>query len=205
MADMTIFWDLDNTLLDSSRFFAALRTVIMNRGHTEADVNWTLDSLNATGYSFERHLGALGETGERQSEGVAALSKVLADGRPFLFPEVEHVLARLERRGVRQRLLTYGYEPYQEAKWAGLSCLHRYFEVEHFVYQNNDKGDVLAKTTRRGEFVVFVDDSLKWIDIAARKAPWVWGVQARWGEGVETRDGVDGANNLNELLGLLEG
>ena len=107
-------------------------------------------------------------TPEDQKRLLPILHGHLAQGFPRLLPGVYEGIQRLSAR-TECRLLTYGFPSYQQEKMSGLGDFRRFFTEEHYVWNEETKGDVLfafnAPTT------IFLDDSARFLSDVQQKAP----------------------------------
>ncbi|MDQ7814270.1 MAG: haloacid dehalogenase-like hydrolase [Patescibacteria group bacterium] len=166
-AHTRIFFDFDLTLYDTEAFMADIRHALRRLGSSDEQVNRGFTELNASGYSFEAHLRLLGypEVVVRQTSD--RLHGLLSRGEKYLLPGVRRGLSRLRRRGNECSLLTYGFPVFQEAKWQGVSVLHKHFARTHYVWRDSTKGDVLSKYYDIP--LMFCDDSPEHLLDARRK------------------------------------
>lgn len=167
-----LFLDMDDTFYNWRAMLEPIRENLRQRGYSDERFDRALECANADGFSFVRLLVNLGNDYCLASDRAQEFERHLHEsGRHCLFPRVENALWKVSRQ-VDISLLTFGYPPYQKAKWAGLKCLHPYFSNTHFVYRDRSKGEVIASATDENTPVFFCDDSpAQLLDVLAH-APW---------------------------------
>jgi hypothetical protein len=174
----SVFLDLDFTLYDTSRLMADLSRDLQAMGYSADVVEMGFRWLNDEGYSLEGHLRFLGHPEDRIQEAANGLRYHLTYGQKNLLPGVFDGLGRLSF-DADLALLTYGYPPYQQDKFAGLGETTLFFQGAHYVWKDESKGGVLSQAGR-GSRVWFLDDSPSHLEDAFQKAPWVKVVRIAW-------------------------
>jgi len=174
-----IFFDLDFTLYHTAWLMADLRKGMVRLGYPAEAIDAGFDQLNDVGYSLEGHLRLLGHPEDDIPARANELQFHLSYGQKYLMPGVFDGLVLLTVAS-ELHLLTFGYQPYQRAKFAGLNELAgTVFADSHFVWKDETKGDVIARFGNKME-TWFVDDSPAHLEGACRKAPWVKAVRMMW-------------------------
>ncbi len=166
-AQCRIYFDLDLTLYDTIAFMADISRRLRKLGSPQEKIDEGFALLEDTGYSFEEHMRFLGLPEPVIMQESAQLQRLLARGSRYLLPGISPGLTRLRKRGYEFALLTFGYPPFQQAKWDGLPGLSRRFVQTDYVWQSKSKGDVLSEY-RELPFV-FCDDSPRHLLDARRK------------------------------------
>ena len=175
---MTVFFDVDFTLLDTDAYFEGVQADLYRLDATPQRVEETLEELNASGYSFEAHLRLLGFPDALVHSKTAEYEARMHDLDAFLLPGVVETVAAVAMR-VPCHLLTFGFPPYQGRKVRGLRSLVSHVQESHFVWKDQSKGDFLQARGEQGGDI-FVDDSPAHLLDVSQKAPWVRCVRAAW-------------------------
>jgi FMN phosphatase YigB (HAD superfamily) len=174
-----IFFDLDCTLYNTGWLMADLRKDILKLGYPAELIDAGFDQLNDVGYSLEGHLRLLGHPEDDIPDRANELQFHLSYGQKYLMPGVVDGLVLLKVAS-ELHLLTFGYQPYQRAKFAGLKELAgTVFADAHFVWKGETKGEVIARFGRETE-TWFLDDSPQHLEDACQKAPWIKAVRIMW-------------------------
>lgn len=166
------FIDLDYCMYDTDAMVIPILSDLDRLTGSPAAVRNALKALNDHGYSFERHLELLGQPPEVVAVKAREYLERLAQGDSFLYPDVADGLRELSMIAACN-LLTFGYQPYQQSKVAGIPSLVKHLREAHFVWKERTKGDVLRAQGDRGGLIYFLDDSPPHLEDAKAKAPWV--------------------------------
>lgn len=160
--------DFDHTLFDTDRFFWVDVRATFARFRIDAR-SWeeSYEAVWPSGYSLEKHLEHLARTG--QIEGSVrelvrrALEETFADLRPYLFPDVEPVLARWRRQGVHLFLLSFGDPAWQGYKVKGAGIADAFREI--FTTDREEaKVEAVGGVVRRFPQAVVVDNNPRELD-----------------------------------------
>lgn len=202
-----IFLDLDFTLYDTARLMVDLSRDLQRMGYSAEAVEIGFSQLNDVGYSLEGHLCLLGHPQDSVQERANELRYHLSYGQKYLLPGVFDGLGRLAFSSDLY-LLTFGFPPYQQAKFSGLGETTIYFQGANFVWKDEPKGDVVAQAGR-GDDVLFLDDSPGHLEDACQKAPWVKAVRILWPQfkpKSDPRDHIrwDIVRSFEEFVALVE-
>ncbi|MBI5654250.1 hypothetical protein HZC53_01150 [Candidatus Uhrbacteria bacterium] len=173
-----IFFDLDFTLYDTAALMENLRNDLERLGYSRCAIDAGFDQLNDAGYSLEGHLRLLGHPEGKVQERANELRFHLSYGTKYLLPGVHDLLCKL-RDNSELHLLTFGYPPYQQAKFAGLEGLASVFADAHYVWNDGSKGEVIARFDPEDESW-FLDDSLSHLEDVCQKAPWAKVIRVAW-------------------------
>lgn len=139
--------DFDDTLFNTYSFKQA-RLKAMGRLGISPKIFWNTYQKARNGadgqftYSDERHAGILGLSGFDETKVLAALRKVNAKIKSFIFSDAESFLLDLKKRGKPMILLSLGDPVFQEFK-VKASGLDKYFDRLFMVERSKD--NVLAE------------------------------------------------------------
>ncbi len=202
-----LFLDMDDTFYNWRATLEPIREALRVRRHSDERINEAISKANAQGFSFDRLLQNLNEDERYVREYAREFGLRLGLGSPYLFSNVFQTLWRISQV-MDIELLTYGYRPYQRAKWAGLSRLHSLFHATHFVYNDRTKGEVIVASGRSDAPVFFCDDNPEQLMDVRAKAPWCKCVRMRHRSipsDDHESDGVEWAvvHDMHELLAWL--
>lgn len=172
----TIIFDLDNTLLDTSKVVAKLKTISIKHGVKKTDFDSAL-LLAYTGYfGLDNYVKDLRDLG--YSLGVASKIKKEFKNSNFigyLKPGVENVLQYFKSNQFFLILLTRGVEDFQKIK-IKQTGVKKFFNIIMICDKNNTKSRWVTrnkKTLLKHEPVWFVNDNLhETIEVVA-KNPWL--------------------------------
>ncbi len=201
------FIDLDDTLYDSNRMFDPIRADMIALGHPPEEVDRHAITLSAEGYSFERHLRALGHPPAFVEEKKKGYYAVLARGDHFLFPGIARDLRTLACVS-DCHLLTYGDPAFQMHKATHIPSLQRSFTRMHYVWRQQTKGEVI-RSMGRHMAVWFLDNEPNHLLDAREKAPWAQPVRMCWPETHQRPHEGDGTlwpvvSSFSEFVQLVE-
>ncbi len=181
MKRIRIFWDLDETLLDTP---ALLRPILEDlaaaTGRSPEDVRRAISELDKLGFTWERLFAAIRLPPERFAEKSAMCAAQYARAEAYLFPGAREAVEALDPIA-EQILVTFGDPAFQRRKWAAIPSLHPLIHAAHFVDgETVGKGAVIASYDGTGILSVFVDDSGRWHADCERHAPHVVRVLMRF-------------------------
>lgn len=184
MKRVRIFWDLDETLLDTP---ALLRPILEDLGEAVGrapeDVRRAISELDKLGFTWERLFVAIGLPLGRFAEKSAMCAAQYARAEAYLFPGAREAVAGLAPIA-EQILVTFGDQAFQRRKWSAIPSLHSFFHAAHFVDgETIGKGPLIASYDPSGVASVFVDDSPRWQTDCALHAPHVERVAFRYTPG----------------------
>lgn len=202
-----LFLDMDDTFYNWRAMFEGVREALRGRGCTDARIDAAVAKANAKGFSFDRLLEYL-HFDMRPAHCLAReLDYHLSISGRHVFDHTLSVLWRIAKL-MDIELLTFGYKPYQQAKWAALERLHTDFTATHFVYNDRTKGEVIAAESSSDGLVFFCDDNPDQLLDVRAKAPWCQCVRMRHRQipsEDHPGDGVEWAvvHDMHELLAWL--
>lgn len=173
-----IYLDMDDTFYNWRAMLEPIREDLRQRGYTDEQFDHALEKANARGFSFYGFLLLLGLDDRRAYADSFELDRHISCGMCYTFPSVSSVLYQMSKIA-DLHLLTFGYKPYQRAKWAGLDRLHQSFTTTNFVYNDRTKGEVIASSEYSEDLVIFCDDNPRELLDVRAKAPWCKCVRMR--------------------------
>ena len=173
-----VFLDFDYTLYDTDAMMVSVQKDMENLGADLPTIIGVQNQLCDEGYSFERHLELLGFSLEIVTQRSDQYRKMLNDGDRFLYAGVRSGMENLVQIA-ECHLLTFGYPPYQKHKVDGVLALRDAFAVQHYVWRDKSKGDVIGQYTDDVD-TYFLDDKIDHIQDVMQKAPQVKCVRIDW-------------------------
>lgn len=184
MKRVRIFWDLDETLLNTP---ALLRPILEDLGdavgRAPEDVRRAISELDKVGFTWERLFHAISLPPGRFAEKSAMCAAQYARAEAYLFPGALDAVRALDPLA-EQILVTFGDQAFQRRKWSAIQSLHPFFHAAHFVDgETLGKGPLIASYDPAGVASLFVDDSPRWQSDCALHAPHVERVAFRHAPG----------------------
>ncbi|MFH1632058.1 MAG: hypothetical protein ABIA47_03545 [bacterium] len=177
---MEVYIDLDLVIYNWVPMLQGAIEELVRRGHSLDLINVAIAECNKEGFTFELLLERLHVQYSEAGELAEMFKAILANGRQFVFPGMEEVIAEAAALHTLN-LLSFGHPEFQMMKWAGLKYLHGYFATSRFVVQGGEtKGDIIRRLTSQHRDVCFVDDSSDQLMDVLIKAPWARSVRPMW-------------------------
>lgn len=156
-----IIFDLDYTLLDTTRFKERLAEIFFGEDF-QADYKKYFSNQNIN-FDSEKYLTILkaeGRTdGRREKELRLSLEELMSQMDNYLFTDVVEVLKRLKDNGHELILITFGDKKWQEKKVKSLSA-SRYFDKIIFEEKNKADSEYL-KLLKTAEEIIIVNDNAR--------------------------------------------
>lgn len=127
---MTIYIDLDHTLLDTERFKSALQKALRPLGISKSDFVFAYARLRRRrSFAIEPFVALLELSPLIQKKALRALKKETARAERFLYPDVFPFLRYAKKRkGVRVVIFTYGDPGFHRMKLKGMTKLKSFID-----------------------------------------------------------------------------
>lgn len=159
---MKIIFDLDYTLLDTSRFKKKLADIFAQEDFY-ADYKKYFKSQNIN-FDFEKYLDILKAEnrldGRREKELRLELKALIGQMDNYLFKDAVKVLKYFKNSGAELILITFGDKKWQENKVKNLS-LGRYFKQIIFAEKDKANSEYLKSLKNTRQKVLIINDNAK--------------------------------------------
>ncbi len=180
----SVYLDFDRTLFDVDAMMRPVREFLLSY-IDEAIYQQAYLEAKRGGYSFERHVGALGLSQEKQQQARILFTSRTELGDELLFSDVASTLLQLQE-DFDLFLLTFGAPELQQRKFLACRLITGMFTDSYYVHGLQTKGQVLAEAATGGGVSYFLDDSAFELQDVRKQAPKVGVVQiARQGLSVK--------------------
>lgn len=174
---MKIFFDIDDCLFDTIKFFAGLQDIFEEFGvsrelslKTYKEIKAEFPPGRGWCYSFEAHIKKLKKYISFDEENLRKkLEKYISDTRKFLFADVENFIVSLKKSGYSIFTLSFGDLSFQRTKIFGTG-ISPY--IKKIIVTDKSKAEALKNEIGNdGNGVWFFDDKVYFIEDVKRAFP----------------------------------